>query len=173
MPGGGVLAGMSWLDRVLGRGDESDGAGATGGDRRGHGETRVGLFVDGPNVFRGEFEVDLDDVRAAGQEYGLLSVAALYLDENASSGLVQAAESRGFAVVTTSGDVDVKLAVDATAAAVEDRLDIVVVASRDTDFKPVLEAAAERGLGTVAVAPGEHGRSDALRNAAQDDITLD
>ena len=171
MPDGGVLAGMSWLDRVLGGGDEE--GGRSGRDRHGHGETRVGLFVDGPNVFRGEFEVDLDDVRAAGEEYGRLAVTTLYLDENASSGLVQAAEARGFAVVTTSGDVDVKLAVDATAAAVEDRLDIVVVASRDTDFKPVLEAAAERGLGTVAVAPGEHGRSDALRNAAQDDITLD
>jgi len=165
---------MSWLDRVLGRGGEgTGGAGAGGGDGRGHGETRVGLFVDGPNVFRSEFEVDLDDVRAAGQEYGRLSVAALYLDENASSGLVQAAEARGFAVVTTSGDVDVKLAVDATAAAVEERLDIVAIASRDTDFKSVLEAAAERGLGTVAIAPGEHGRSDALRNAAQDAVTLE
>ena len=52
MPDGGVLAGMSWLDRVLGGGDEE--GGRSGRDRHGHGETRVGLFVDGPNVFRGE-----------------------------------------------------------------------------------------------------------------------
>jgi uncharacterized protein (TIGR00288 family) len=152
---------MSWLERLRG---------GSGGPAPG--ESRVGLFVDGPNVLREEFDVDLDDVRAGAGEYGRVAVAQLYVDEHASPGLIQAAEARGFAVVTTSGDVDVKLGVDATAAAVEDRLDILVIASRDTDFKPVLEAAAERGLGTVAIAPGEHGRSDALRNAAQDAITL-
>ena len=171
MPGGGVLAGMSWLDRVLGGGDEE--GGRSGRDHRGHGETRVGLFVDGPNVFRGEFEVDLDDVRAAGEEYGRLAVTTLYLDENASSGLVQAAEARGFAVVTTSGDVDVKLAVDAVESSTAGQFDTLVVVSRDTDFKPVLEVAAKRGLRTVAVAPGLHGRSDALRNAAHHEITLE
>jgi uncharacterized protein (TIGR00288 family) len=170
MPGGGVPAGMSWLDRLLG-GDRDEHGGS--GVARGHGETRVGLFVDGPNVFRSEFDVDFDDLRAAAGEYGRVAVARVYLDENASSGLVQAAEAHGFEVVTTSGDVDVRLAVDATAGAVEDDIDILAVASRDTDFKPVLEAAAARGLGTVAIAPGEHGRSDALRNTAQDDITLE
>jgi len=149
---------MSWLARLAGR--------------PGHGDTRVGLFVDGPNVLREEFDVDLDEVRAAAGEYGRVAIARLYLDEHATPGLIQAAEARGFAVVTTSGDVDVKLSVDATAAAVDGRVDVLAVASRDTDFKPVLEAAAERGLGTVAIAPGEHGRSDALRNAAQDAVTL-
>lgn len=171
MPGGGVLGGMSWLDRLLGDRDGSTSPDAGGG--RGHGQTRVGLFVDGPNVFRSEFDVDFDDVRAAGEAYGRLALARLYLDEHASSGLVQAAEAHGFEVVTTSGDVDVKLGVDATAAAVEDDIDVLAVASRDTDFKPVLEAAAARGLGTVAIAPGEHGRSDALRTTAQDAITLE
>jgi len=154
---------MSWLERAFG-GD---------GSRRGHNDTRVGVFIDGPNLLREEFDVDLDDVRAAGGEYGRVALARLYLDEQAPPELVRAAEARGFAVVTTSGDVDVKLAVDATAAAVEADIDILAIASRDTDFKPVLEAAAERGLGTVAIAPGEHGRSDALRNAAQDSITLE
>ncbi|MFC7075854.1 NYN domain-containing protein [Haloarcula halophila] len=135
--------------------------------------TRVGLFVDGPNVLRSEFDVDLDDVRLLAESYGPLVTTQLYLDENASPGLIQAGEARGFAVVTTSGDVDVRLAVDATAAAVDDRIDVLVIASRDTDFKPVMEAAAREGVRTVAVAPGEHGRSDALRNAAQDALSLD
>ncbi|WP_254271794.1 NYN domain-containing protein [Haloarcula marina] len=134
---------------------------------------RVGLFVDGPNILREEFDVDLDDVRTIAESYGALATTRLYLDENASPGLIQAGEARGFEVVTTSGDVDVKLAVDLTEAAVAGRIDVVVVASRDTDFKPALEIAAREGVRTVALAPGEHGRSDALQNAAQDALSLD
>jgi uncharacterized protein (TIGR00288 family) len=135
--------------------------------------TRVGLFVDGPNVLRDEFDVDLDEVRAVAEREGRLSFARVYLDEHASPGLIQAAEARGFEVVSTSGDVDVKLGVDATAAVSDGDVDLLAIASRDTDFKPVLETAAARGVRTLAIAPGEHGRSDALRNVAHDAVSLD
>ncbi|MFB6166070.1 MAG: NYN domain-containing protein [Haloarculaceae archaeon] len=134
---------------------------------------RVGLFVDGPNVLRSEFDVDLDEVREAATTKGRLVITRLYLDEHASPGLIQAAEAHGFEVVTTSGDVDVKLAVDTTAAVADDDLDVLAIASRDTDFKPVVEAAARRGMHTFAIAPGEYGRSDALRKAAHDAVTLE
>ncbi|QCC50509.1 NYN domain-containing protein [Halapricum salinum] len=137
------------------------------------GEPRVALFVDGPNVLREEFDVDLDDVRATATEYGRLVVTRLYLDEHATPGLIQAGEAHGYEVVTTSGDVDVKLAVDATAIATTDRADVLAIASRDTDFKPVLEIAGREGLRTVAIAPGSYGRSDALRKAATEAVTLD
>jgi len=133
---------------------------------------QVGLYVDGPNVLRQEFDVDLDEVRTIGASYGPLAVTRLYLDENASPGLIQAGEARGFEVITTSGDVDVRLAVDATEAVASGRIDVLVVASRDTDFKPALEVAAREGVRTVALAPGEHGKSDALQNAAQDGLSL-
>jgi uncharacterized protein (TIGR00288 family) len=136
-------------------------------------DERVGLFVDGPNVFREEFDVDLDRVRELAGEEGDLAIARLYVDEHATPNLLRAAEARGFEVVTTSGDVDVRLAVDATAAAVAERIDTLAVVSRDTDFKPVLERAARRGVHTVAIAPGSYGRSDALRNAAQRAVTLE
>lgn len=142
-------------------------------DRLRGGSTRVGIFVDGPNVFRAEFDVDLDELRELAREEGTVSMARVYVDENASGGLIQAAEARGFEVVTTSGDVDVKLAVDAVEATVAGRIGTLVVVSRDTDFKPVLETASKRGLRTIAVAPGTHGRSDALRNAAHDEVTLE
>ncbi|AXG07846.1 NYN domain-containing protein [Haloplanus rubicundus] len=147
---------------LFGRGDDGD-----------DGEPRVALFVDGPNVLRGEFDVDLDDVREAAAAAGRPATTRLYLDEHATPELVQAAEARGFEVVVTSGDVDVKLAVDLTRFAVEGRADVVAVASRDTDFKPAIEAANACGLRTLAIAPGEHGRSDALRNAAGESVTLD
>jgi len=134
---------------------------------------RIGVFVDGPNVFRDEFDVDLDDVRDVGRDSGDLVVSRIYLDEHATPGLIQAAEARGFEVVITSGDVDVKLAIDATEAIVEGTLDTLVVLSRDTDFKPVFEIAGRHGVRTVAIAPGEHGRSDALANAANGSRVLE
>ncbi|MFD1646371.1 NYN domain-containing protein [Haloarchaeobius litoreus] len=138
-----------------------------------HPRARVGLFVDGPNVLRDEFDVDLDDVRTAATAVGDLTVTRLYLDEHATPGLIQAAEARGFEVVVTSGDVDVKLAVDATETVVTEAIDTLAIASRDTDFKPVLEKAGRYGIRTLAIAPGEHGRSDALRNAANEDVVID
>ncbi|WP_254768453.1 NYN domain-containing protein [Salinilacihabitans rarus] len=133
----------------------------------------VGLVVDGPNVLRDEFDVDLDDLRRVAREFGRVGVIRLYLNEHATPGLVQAAEARGFEVVVTSGDVDVKLAVDATALVAEGTVDVLAVASRDTDFKPVLEYAGRAGVATVAIAPGAYGRSDALRNAADEAVTLE
>ncbi|WP_158056140.1 NYN domain-containing protein [Halorussus halophilus] len=137
------------------------------------GEPSVALFVDGPNVLREEFDVDLEDVRAAGEELGQLAVTRLYVDEHATPGLIQAAEAHGFEVTVTSGDVDVKLAVDATEFALANGLDVLAIASRDTDFKPVLEKAARNGIRTVAIAPGEYGRSDALQKAAHEAYTIE
>ncbi|ELZ01215.1 hypothetical protein C482_08466 [Natrialba chahannaoensis JCM 10990] len=137
-----------------------------------HRDPAIGLFVDGPNVFRDEFDVDLDDLRDVATDLGRVGVIRLYLDEHATPGLIQAAEARGFEVTITSGDVDVKLAVDATALSTDQTIDTLAIASRDTDFKPVLEHAATQGIETVAIAPGSHGRSDALQNAADDAITL-
>jgi len=133
---------------------------------------RVGLLVDGPNVFRPEFDVDLADLRAVAEDRGRVVVARCYFDVNATPGLLQAAEAHGFETVVTSGDVDVRLAVDATALTCEDVIDQLVVASRDMDFKPALEAANRRGVHTVAVAPGSYGRSDALTAVADEAVTL-
>ncbi|MFB6155585.1 MAG: NYN domain-containing protein [Haloferacaceae archaeon] len=136
------------------------------------GGDRVALFVDGPNVLRDEFDVDLDDVREAAESAGRLVATRLYLDEHATPGLIQAAEAHGYEVHVTSGDVDVKLAVDATVFGVERRADVIAIASRDTDFKPAVERANENGLRTLVIAPGSYGRSDALPNAATESTTL-
>ena len=134
---------------------------------------RVALLVDGPNVFREEFDVDLADLRAAGESLGRLAIARVYFDVRASSGLIQAAEAHGFEVRVTSGDVDVALAVDATELVTTDAVDTLAVASRDMDFKPALEVAARRGVRTVALAPGEHGRSEALTAVADESVLLE
>jgi uncharacterized protein (TIGR00288 family) len=136
------------------------------------GAPRIALFVDGPNILRDEFDVDLDDLRAIVTERGQPVAPRLYLNENAPPGLIRAAEARGFEAVVTSGDVDVRLAVDATTFVASESADVLAIASRDTDFKPVVETANAAGLQTLAVAPGSHGRSDALRNATTESVTL-
>ncbi|AGN01097.1 hypothetical protein L593_05740 [Salinarchaeum sp. Harcht-Bsk1] len=175
---------MRWLRELLGatsnesRGDGSHDEDATAAEATGL-ETgaktapRVGLFVDGPNVLREDFSVDLDDARDAASEEGSLAISRCYLDENAPARLIQAAEARGFEVVVTSGDVDVRLAVDATAAIGDGAIDVLALASRDTDFKPVLEAARRAGIRTVALPPGQYGNSDALANAADVAVVLE
>jgi uncharacterized protein (TIGR00288 family) len=112
-------------------------------------------------------------VREVAANAGQTTIKRLYLDEHATPGLIQAAEARGFEVIITSGDVDVKLAIDAAAMVSNGTIDVLAIASRDTDFKPVIELAAKNNVETLAIAPGEHGRSDALRNAAHDAVTLD
>jgi len=154
---------MERLRRLLGSDDER-------GDAR---EGGVALFVDGPNVLRSEFDVDLDEVRDRAEAAGRVGVQRLYVDEHATPELMQAAEARGYEVRVTSGDVDVKLAVDATELVAEGTIDVLAIASRDTDFKPVLEKAGRRGVRTLAIAPGEYGRSDALQNAADDAVVLE
>jgi len=134
--------------------------------------TRVGIFVDGPNVFRDEFDVDLDELRERARDRGQCAVTRLYVDEHATPGLIQAAEERGFEVVTTSNDVDVRLGIEAVELVCEGALDTLIVVSRDSDFKPVLEVARRHGVHTVAIAPGDHGRSDALQTAADEAFTL-
>ena len=133
---------------------------------------RIALLVDGPNVFRAEFDIDLQEILQAVRSEGELAISRLYLDEHASPGLIRAAEMNGFEVVITSGDVDVKLAVDGTEIAATGRVEVLSIASRDGDFKPVFERAGYHGLQTLAIAPGNHGRSEALVNAADEAIVL-
>lgn len=127
---------------------------------------RVALLVDGPNLLRDEFDVNLEDVRAVSEP----DVARVYLDHRAPSALVEAVETNGMEPVVTSGDVDVRLAVDATAYALED-FDIVV-ATRDADFKPALEKANAEGARTTVIGVSDC-FSAALESVADDVVMLD
>lgn len=131
------------------------------------------LLVDGPNVLREEFTVDLSTLKETVVPGAERTILRLYLDEHASPGLVRAAEANGFEVRVTSGDVDVKLAVDAAELVASERLESIAIASRDADFKPVFELAARAGVRTMVVSPGSHGESAALRNAADKSVSLE
>lgn len=136
-------------------------------------DPHVALLVDGPNVLREEFSVDFASLRDVVESGYGSNALRLYVDEHASPGLIRAAEANGFEVIVTSGDVDVRLAVDAARLVESGSIDVLAIASRDADFKPAFEAAADAGVRTIAIAPGEHGNSAALRNAADEAIMLE
>ncbi len=133
------------------------------------GGSRNALLVDGPNLLRSELEFDLEGLRDE-LEPRKLNVSRVYLDHHAPPGLLEAVETNGMEAVTTSGDVDVKMAVDAALYASEG-FD-VVLATRDADFKPALEAANREGASTTVVGVNEC-FSAALESVADDVVMLD
>jgi uncharacterized protein (TIGR00288 family) len=135
-------------------------------DRLRSGKRRVALLVDGPNLLRDEFDIDFEDLRAVARP----DVARVYLDHRAPSSLIEAVETNGMEPVVTSGDVDVRLAVDATGYAVGG-FDIVL-ATRDADFKPALARANEEGAHTTVVGVSES-FSAALESVADEVVLLD
>jgi uncharacterized protein (TIGR00288 family) len=125
----------------------------------------IGLLVDGPNMLRKEFQIDLEEIRTTLKEFGDIKVGRVYLNQYASEKLVEAIENQGFEPVVSSSDVDVRLAVEATELIFNPNIDIVALVTRDADFKPVLSKAMEHGKETI-IFGAEPGFSTALKNLA-------
>ena len=131
----------------------------------------IAAFVDGPNMLRKELNVDLQTVKHKLSKYGKLKIAKVFLDQYASDKLIEAVTNQGFDVVITPSDVDVTMAVEATQACFNDAIDAIAIVSRDSDFKPVLMRAKERGRETIVVGT-EPDFSTALRNSADIVVNL-
>ncbi len=125
----------------------------------------IAAFVDGPNIIRKELNVDLQEVKQKLNKYGKIKIAKVFLDQYASDKLIEAVTNQGFEVVITPSDVDVALAVEATQACFNESIDAIAIVSRDSDFKPVLMRAKERGRETIVVGT-EPDFSTALKNSA-------
>jgi uncharacterized protein (TIGR00288 family) len=142
-------------------------------------EPRVAVFVDGPNVVRKEFDLDLDELREKAEEFGDIKVGKVFLNQYASDKLIEAIVSQGFEAALGLGgekakesDVDVYMAVNAMESVFNDDIDIVVLVTRDTDFLPVIQKAKEKGKETVIIGM-DPGFSTALKNAADQVVTLE
>lgn len=143
------------------------------------GEKKVGLFIDGPNILRKEFEVDLDNLRKKIKSYGRLSTAKVFLNQFASEKLIEAVASQGFEPVISLGgkqeeegrsDIDVSMAVNAMESLVYG-LDVMILVTRDADFLPLIQKAKKRGV-KVIVMGMDPGFSTALKNAADEVLDL-
>lgn len=143
------------------------------------GEPNVAVFVDGPNVIRKEFDLDLDLLREKIEELGDIKVGKVFLNQYASEKLIEAIVSQGFEASLGLGgekekesDVDVYMAANAMESVFNDAIDIIVLVTRDADFLPVIQKAKEHGKETVIIGMNP-GFSTALRNAADQVIELE
>ncbi|VVB67437.1 NYN domain protein [Candidatus Norongarragalina meridionalis] len=137
---------------------------------KGRKERNIACFIDGPNILRKEFNVDLDKVKKKLQKHGTLKISRVFLDQYASDKLIEAVTNQGFDVVIVPSDVDVAMAVDAVQVMFNPNIDAIAVVSRDSDFKPLLAKAKELGKFTIVVGT-EPDFSAALRNTA--DLVID
>jgi uncharacterized protein (TIGR00288 family) len=132
----------------------------------------VALFVDGPNMLRKEFMVDLRELKKRIAKYGRLTIARVFLNQFAPEKLIEAIINEGFESVMVlaqqeeeSNDVDVALAVSATDTIISKDVDIIALATRDADFLPVIQKGKEYGK-RVVILGADPGFSASLRNAA-------
>lgn len=121
------------------------------------------LLVDGPNIIRKSFHLDLKAVKRELQKYGEIRIAKVYLDQYASDKLIEAMVNQGFEVVITTGDVDVTMAIEGMEYVLDPNVDIIAFMTRDTDYRPLLLKAKAKGKTTIIVAI-DFAFSAALRN---------
>ncbi|MBU1197593.1 TIGR00288 family NYN domain-containing protein [Candidatus Micrarchaeota archaeon] len=128
-------------------------------------EKGLACFVDGPNMIRKELGIDLGKVRKRLQKHGTIKVAKVFLDQYASDKLIEAVTNQGYEVIIVPSDVDVALAVHATESVFNPNIEVIVVVSRDSDYKPLLTIAKKHGKETIVVGT-EPDFSSALKNTA-------
>jgi len=138
--------------------------------RKREGRKNVALFVDGPNIIRREFNIDLDELRKIAEKYGRVVTGRVFLNQHAPDKLIEAVANQGFEPkVVLAGeaeaDVDVSVAVDIVRASYDDKIDIIALVSRDADYLPAIQLAKEKGK-TIVIIAINPGFSRALQNVA-------
>ncbi|MCK9151303.1 TIGR00288 family NYN domain-containing protein [Methanobacterium alcaliphilum] len=135
------------------------------------GDKNIGLLVDGPNMLRKEFSLNLDLVREIIAEYGNMRVGKVLLNQYASDKLIEAIVNQGFTPIVVAGDTDVYMAVEAMELIYNPNIDVIALMTRDADFLPIINKAKENGKDTIVIG-AEPGFSAALQNSADDAIIL-
>jgi uncharacterized protein (TIGR00288 family) len=145
--------------------------------KRGFGERpKVAFFVDGPNMIRKEFNIDLKDLRKRVEKYGRIIIGKVFLNQFAPEKLIEAVANEGFEAIIALGDpeqktdVDVAIAVHAMDAIYNPDIAVIALATRDADFLPLIQKIKERGKIAILITV-ESGLAVSLKHAA-DDIEL-
>jgi uncharacterized protein (TIGR00288 family) len=136
-------------------------------------EKNLALYVDGPNLLRSEFKIDLDKMRRKISRYGRIMIAKVFLNQFASEKLIEAVASQGFEPVIEVGgekneqksDVDATMGASIMEGVFNPNVDIVAIATRDADFMPVVLKVKKHGKKVVVIGLNP-GFSVSLKNVA-------
>ncbi len=132
----------------------------------------IAILVDGPNILRKAFHIDLSKVKQEVSKYGRIRVAKVYLDQYASEKLIEAIVNQGFDTEITTGDVDVTMAIEGMQYLLNPDIDILALMTRDTDYRPLLVKAREDGKKSMIIAT-DVAFSAALKNTADTGLLLE
>ncbi len=132
----------------------------------------IAIFIDGPNILRKEFNIDLSKIRKYLEKDGVVKISRVYLNQYATDKLMEAVVNLGFETIITVGDVDVAMAVDATDTVYNKEIDTIVFVTRDSDYLPAILKAKKHGKNTVVFLV-EEGSATALKNTVDRVIFLD
>ncbi len=135
-------------------------------------EKKVAVFIDGPNMLRKEFSLDLGKVKGIINKLGVMKIGKVYLNQFAPGKLVEAVINQGFEVAVCVSDIDVMMAVEATETVFNPNIDVICLVTRDSDFLPAIVKAKQHGK-DVAVILVDESSGSALKNAADYVIVLD
>lgn len=131
----------------------------------------IGLLIDGPNMLRKEFNLDLESIRDLMSEHGKMRVGKVLLNQYASDKLIEAIVNQGFTPIVVAGDTDVHLAMEAMELIYNPNIDILALMTRNADFLPLLNKTKENGKETIVIG-AEPGFSIALQNTTDSSIII-
>ena len=134
-------------------------------------QKNIGLLVDGPNMLRKEFNLDLESIRDLMSEYGKMRVGKVLLNQYASDKLIEAIVNQGFTPIVVAGDTDVHLAMEAMELIYNPNIDVLALMTRNADFLPLLNKTKENGKETIVIG-AEPGFSIALQDTTDSAITV-
>ena len=130
----------------------------------------IGLLVNGPNVLLKKFDITLEDILSALEDFGRIVVGKVILNHNAPPKLVEVVVNSGLEPVIVNGRVDVAFTVEAMKLIYNSRVNALALAVRDTHFLPILFEAKKAGKEVIIVGPED--LSQALQNTADEVIIL-
>ncbi len=136
-------------------------------------EKSVALFVDGPNMLRKEFMIDLRELKRRASKYGRVISAEVFINQFAPEKLIEAIINEGYRVDMTlavqeddANDVDIAVATAALEVALtRNDVEFIALATRDADFLPVIQKSKKYGK-KVIIFGAEPGFGSSLRHAA-------
>ncbi len=130
------------------------------------------IFVDGPNMLRKEFKLNLKEVNKIASEFGEIKIARVFLNQYASSKLLEAVANQGYENIICVGDVDVMMASDIVETLYRNKnINTFVFVTRDSDFLPALLRVKKEGKNTVVLLFDEEAAAT-LKNTADKVIVL-